>query len=191
MCKLRESFCNYSYSLFVFSIRAVWLVIYVKSIILIKSSSLEKNNDMQKYMIFTLLVVLCPAISYAQTGEDQKIMEVLNKQVECWNKGDLECFMTTYWRSDSLKFAGSRGVTYGWQNTLDNYRKAYPDQKTMGKLRFEILSMEAMGEDRYFVKGKFFLTREIGDASGSFSLIWKKVKGNWVIISDHTTSAEN
>ena len=142
---------------------------------------------MQRLIIFTLIVVW-PAWIQAQTGEQKKIMKVLNKQVECWNKGDLGCFMTTYWQSDSLKFMGSRGITYGWENTLDNYKKAYPDRKTMGNLKFDILSMDAMGDDYYFMIGKYYLTREIGDASGLFSLIWKKINGRWLIIADHTSA---
>ena len=144
---------------------------------------------MQKSILISLMALL-PVVSLAQNREGEKIMKVLNKQVECWNKGNLECFMATYWRSDSLKFMGSRGITYGWQNTLDNYRKAYPNLEAMGKLKFDILSLDAMGKDYYFMIGKFYLTREIGDASGLFSLIWKKVEGDWVIIADHT-SADN
>ena len=34
---------------------------------------------------------------------------------------------------------------------------------------------------------KFYLKREIGDASGFFTLVFKKVKGKWYIISDHTS----
>lgn len=142
---------------------------------------------MQKYVMILVLAALCPAMAMAQKKADKTIMKALDKQVKCWNEGDLDCFMTTYWQSDSLKFMGSRGITYGWQNTLENYRKAYPDKKAMGELKFDILSMERMGR-HYFVVGKFYLTREIGDVGGFFSLVWKKVKGNWVIIADHTSA---
>ena len=146
---------------------------------------------MQKVTMIILAFTLLPVVAAAQKGEGEKIMKVMNKQVECWNKGDLECFMTTYWRSDSLKFIGGRGVTYGWQNTLDNYRKRYPDQKARGKLAFDIVSLNKMGEDHYFMVGKYYLTREIGDAKGLFSLIWKKIEGDWLIIADHSSADDS
>ncbi len=145
---------------------------------------------MQKYLVCSLLIGLLPLWTVAQTSDKQKIMAALDQQVTCWNKGDLECFMATYWKSDSLKFMGSRGVTYGWQNTLDNYKKAYPDQESRGQLKFDILNLDPVGEDHYFVIGRFYLTREIGDVKGLFSLIWKKTEDGWVIIADHS-SVEN
>jgi hypothetical protein len=63
--------------------------------------------------------------------------------------------MQGYWQSDSLKFIGSGGITYGWQNTLDRYRKRYPDQAARGTLRFEILSVDVTSKDAAFVIGRF------------------------------------
>ena len=146
---------------------------------------------MQKVTMIILAFTLFPVVAAAQKGEGEKIMKAMNKQVNCWNKGDLECFMTPYWRSDSLKFIGGRGVTYGWQNTLDNYRKRYPDQKARGKLEFDILSLDKMGEEHYFMVGKYYLTREIGDAKGLFSLVWKKIEGDWLIIADHSSADDS
>ena len=31
--------------------------------------------------------------------------------------------MEGYWKSESLKFYGANGVTYGWDNTLERYQK--------------------------------------------------------------------
>ena len=145
---------------------------------------------MQKYLMIILLIVLLPGLAIAQNSDKQKIMTSLDQQVKCWNKGDLECFMGTYWKSDSLKFMGGSGITYGWQNIMDNYKKKYPDQTHRGQLTFDIISMEPVGQDHYFVIGKYYLSREIEDARGLFSLIWRKMKGDWVIIADHS-SAEN
>jgi hypothetical protein len=75
---------------------------------------------------------------------------------QAWNTGNLDQFMQGYWQSDSLKFIGSGGITYGWQNTLDRYRKRYPDQAARGTLRFEILNVDITGKDAAFVIGRFF-----------------------------------
>ena len=95
--------------------------------------------------------------------------------------------MDGYWKSESLKFIGSAGVTYGWQNTLESYKNRYPDVQAMGKLDFDIIELTPLAANIYMLVGKFHLTREIGDLEGYFSLIWKKIDGDWVIISDHTS----
>ena len=115
------------------------------------------------------------------------ISEVMNKQEAAWNSGDLDAFMVGYWESDSLTFIGKSGVNKGWQTTLDNYKKSYPDTASMGKLTFTNLEINKLGEDHAFVIGKWHLKRSIGDVGGHYSLIWRKIQDKWVIISDHSS----
>ena len=123
----------------------------------------------------------------AQSKDEQIIHTLLEEQRQAWNTGDLEHFMGTYWQSDSLMFIGKSGVTYGWQNTLNNYKKSYPDTATMGKLQFDILEVKRLSVMYFFVVGKWHLTRSIGDVGGHFTLLFKKVKNKWVIVADHSS----
>jgi len=116
-----------------------------------------------------------------------EIHALLNKQVACWNKADINCFMKGYWESDSLMFIGSGGITYGYKNTEERYKKNYPDKEAMGELSFEILETKKITTDCYLVVGKFHLKREnIGDLEGIFTLTFRKILGNWLIVADHT-----
>lgn len=108
-------------------------------------------------------------------------------QETAWNQGDLEGFMDGYWRSDSLRFIGSKGLTYGWQSTLNNYKKSYPNPEAMGKLKFTILAVEKLSKHAAFVIGKWHLSRKAGDLSGQYTLLWRKIKGKWVIVADHSS----
>ena len=45
------------------------------------------------------------------------------KQQQSWNEGNIEKFMSSYWKSDSLMFIGKNGIQYGWKKTLDSYKK--------------------------------------------------------------------
>lgn len=125
--------------------------------------------------------------AHAQSKDEQAIRKALAIQNEAWNRGDLETFMSTYLSSDSLMFIGKSGVTYGWKNTLDNYKKGYPDTATMGKLRFDLLEFKRLSPEYYFVVGKWFLTRSIGNVGGHFTLLFRKIKGKWYIIADHSS----
>ncbi len=143
--------------------------------------------------IQSLLVILsflsAATTSLAQSASDRKeILTVLQGQTEAWNEGNLEKFMEGYWAHDSLKFVGKNGITYGWQNTLNNYKKHYPDPETRGQLRFEILNVDFLSKESAFVIGKFYLERPIkGNASGHYTLLWKKIRGHWKIVVDHSS----
>ncbi|GAB4251729.1 MAG: hypothetical protein Kow0079_05930 [Vicingaceae bacterium] len=77
----------------------------------------------------------------------------MHQQEVAWNNGNIEGFMKGYWESDSLKFVGKNGIKYGWQNTLENYKKSYPDKATMGILKFDVIQLEVYGKSA-FVLGK-------------------------------------
>jgi len=118
----------------------------------------------------------------------EAVKSLLYEQTKDWNKGDIDTFMEGYWKSDKLQFIGSRGVTYGWQQTLENYQKGYPDRATMGQLSFDLIDVTQQSRNVVTVTGKFHLKRdEMDDAEGHFLLIIKKIKGKWLIIADHTS----
>ena len=124
---------------------------------------------------------------YAQTPDDILIKNILAEQALAWNAGNIDKFMDSYWRSDSLMFIGKNGPTYGWENTLKNYKKGYPDTTAMGKLNFELISVKRLSGLYYSVVGKWHLKRSIGDVGGAFTLLFKKIKKKWVIVQDHSS----
>jgi ketosteroid isomerase-like protein len=115
---------------------------------------------------------------------ETSIRLVMQAQEIAWNKHDLEGFMQGYWKSDSLKFYGSRGLTKGWEQTLANYKKGYPTTAESGTLKFVINDISKIEGDNYWVMGEYHLTREAGDANGVFIIIFKKINGNWKIVAD-------
>lgn len=138
-------------------------------------------------LILSVIVVFSVVIVSAQSKDETIIRSTLETQRLAWNEGNVEKFMEAYWKSDSLMFIGKSGVTYGWQNTMDNYKKGYPDTAAMGKLAFDILHVKRLSVMYFSVVGKWHLTRSIGDVGGHFTLIFKKVKNKWVIVSDHSS----
>ena len=142
------------------------------------------------FVTLTALILTLPSAAQPKFPEKEKkeITALLNKQVEAWNEGNIEKFMETYWHSDKLVFVGSHGPTYGWQATLDNYKKGYPDKKTMGHLEFKILDISKIDKNTVFVIGKFDVTREAGELKGTFTLVVQKKQGKWVIISDYSSA---
>ena len=124
---------------------------------------------------------------FCQSKDETEVRNVLAKQNAAWNRGDVDAFMIGYWENDSLMFIGKSGVTYGYKNTLANYKKNYPDTAAMGKLTFTLIQLKQLSPEYFHVTGKYYLTRTIGDASGHFTLMFRKINGKWVIISDHSS----
>ncbi len=123
----------------------------------------------------------------AQNKDEQAIRNILARQASDWNKGDIEGYMKGYWENDSLLFVGKNGPRYGYRNTLQSYQKSYPGSAAMGKLGFEILKILPLSSDCYFVFGKWMLQRSIGNLSGFYTLIFRKIDKQWVIVADHSS----
>lgn len=146
-----------------------------------------RKTPMRKIITILLFSLSFTLASQAQSADEKAIRGTLNEQIGHWNAGDIDHFMVGYWENDSLMFVGSKGVTYGYANTMANYHKNYPDKDHMGILSFDILHVNRLSPEYYFVVGKFHLKRTVGDASGHFTLVFRKIKGQWKIISDHSS----
>ena len=146
---------------------------------------------------FRIILLICLATystaTMAQEGSKdfEQIKKILFQQQEDWNKGDIDAFMKAYWNSDELQFGGANGITRGWQKTLDNYKRGYPDQASMGKLTFVIKDMTRHSKTVVSLTGSWELERENAIPGGHFLLIWRKIKGEWKIVADHTSQKAN
>ena len=140
-----------------------------------------------KKICFAFLLLLGGTVFAQSASDEAAIRQLLARQSADWNRGDIDNFMKGYWENDSLMFIGKSGVTYGWTNTLNNYKKGYPDTASMGKLTFTLLHVKPISKDHYYVTGKWFLKRSIGDVGGHFTLLFRKIKKTWVIVADHSS----
>lgn len=157
---------------------------------------LRKNLINSALGMFLLLLLVATAASArnqktsAEPPAVREIRRVLGRQVEAWNRRDLEGFMQGYWHSPDLTFYSGGTVVSGWESTLDRYRKRYQSEgNEMGKLDFSDLKIELLGPTTAFVRGRFHLKMTSGEPSGIFTLTFRRFAGGWKIIHDHTSTA--
>jgi len=131
------------------------------------------------------MLICAAATVYAQDRD--AVLKVLHTQEEAWNRGDIDAFMQGYWHSDSLVFVGKTAPVYGWQQTLDRYKRGYPDKAAMGQLTFTIIKVDVLDANNAFVLGGWHLKREKDEPGGYFTLWFRKINGAWVIVCDHTS----
>jgi Ketosteroid isomerase homolog len=138
-------------------------------------------------IVSLLLACMLVTMAFAQSADEKAIRKVLYEQTLAWNKGDLKAFMKGYWKSDSLMFIGRNGVTYGWNYTLKNYQENYPTTEDMGTLLFNLIKVQRLSPEYYFVVGEWKLKRRTGDIGGHYNLLFRKIKGQWLIVADHSS----
>lgn len=146
---------------------------------------LKRFIFMKKNLFIFCLILFC-SHSFSQ-NDSAAIVRVMNEQIKAWNDGNIDAFMQTYWKNDSLLFV-SNPPTYGWQITLEHYKKNYPDTATMGKLSFNLIQLRPLSPEYYFVIGEWHLKRtSFKDIGGYFTLLFRKINGEWKIVIDHTS----
>ena len=148
--------------------------------------TIKKLN--MKALFACLFLIFGYSLTAQEDADFAQIRAALMQQEADWNKGDIPAFMEVYWKSDQLQFIGAAGVTKGWQQTLDGYKRRYPDRDAMGQLTFGIVSMEKLSKKSVFLVGTWDLKRKNDAPGGHFILIWKKINGKWVITADHTSA---
>ena len=143
---------------------------------------------MVRYLLFFLIISITSIYSQnIKEADSLKILNVLETQRIAWNNFDIDEFMQGYLKSDKLVFSGSSGPIYGWDFVKDRYLNTYSPNELMGYLDFEINDLFLITKKVAILLGKFNIKRDNENLSGYFTLVFKKIKGNWYIVSDHTS----
>jgi len=141
------------------------------------------------------LVLVAVAIPSAWAAErdansNKGVTAVLDMQVDAWNRGDLETFMTGYLKSPNMSFTSGGEEFWGYDTLQQRYAKSYgTNRDTMGKLKFSDLKVVDVGKDGALCVGHWHLERKDKPlAEGIFSLVFVRESTGWKIIHDHTTA---
>lgn len=97
------------------------------------------------------------------------VNNVLDKQLQGWNNGNIDQFMEGYIKDSSVRFITNKRVKTSWQEITDSYKKGYPNKEAMGKLSFH--------RDE---------VRWINQSAGISQVI-----GRWEVIQKHQVSENN
>jgi hypothetical protein len=68
-------------------------------------------------------------LTFPVADETAAVRAVLDAQVACWNKGDLDGFLNTYWNSEELTFYSGNTITKGWKPVAERYRTRPTERK--------------------------------------------------------------
>jgi ketosteroid isomerase-like protein len=142
---------------------------------------------MKQIMLWSLALMLSFTASAQGAPDEAAICSLLSRQVTEWNRGNIAGYLVGYWENDSLVFIGKNGPTYGYSATLERYKKAYPDAARMGQLTSAVLRVRLLSPEWAYVTGRWQLARKVGDIAGYYTLLLRKMNGEWVIVEDHSS----
>jgi len=146
-----------------------------------------------KLLSFFLLIFFFLTCNYQPKPDykfiEQQILNELKKSVKAWNDGNIVEYMQSYQKTDSVRFAGNGTVSFGWQTVLERYKKGYPDRSAMGFLEFSELDVRILSKNYALVFGRWKLTKNEGNPSGLFTLLFERRGDTWRIVHDHSSSA--
>ena len=149
------------------------------------------GREMSKIINIVLIALLVFCNRPQSLNEEDiktEVNNVLQTCVEGWNEGNIDKYMSVYLESDSLRFAGNNSYKFGWQTVTDGYKQRYNTPAKMGKLIFSEIKITIISKEAALVFGRYTLKRETDEPTGLFTLLFKKLDGEWKIVSDHTSS---
>lgn len=145
-----------------------------------------KNKNFASWIL--LLAVICVSTLPVSAKPDAStdVKTALAAQVAAWNAGDLEKAMDFYWNSPEMLWISRSGIDKGYTPVFESYKKDFADKSKMGIYSFEPLHIEKLSKTAvyYVFRWKIELNgkRKMGGVS---SQVWKKIKGRWLIVSEH------
>ena len=116
---------------------------------------------------------------------------VIDAQRDAWNAGDLDAFMAGYHHDPEIVFTSSGKIRRGWQAARDSYQRRYVDgDAAMGTLDFTDVEITGLGPNAALAMGHFVLTETPQASDGVFSLVFTRREGEWGILHDHSSAAD-
>ncbi len=136
------------------------------------------------------LAAFLAGIGRADDDEATAIRRLLDRQVEDWNRKDLDGFLEGYWHAPGVVFQSGAERFDGFEALRTRYRKSYQAEgREMGRLAFTGLEVVVLGPDAALARGRFQLSMSDGKRpTGLFTLILRKRPEGWRIVHDHTSS---
>ena len=135
------------------------------------------------------LLILAISGSALSQHNEKAIERLLLEQVAAWNAGDIDGYMRGYWNSDSTVFLSGGTLTRGYKGVLARYKKSYDSREKMGRLEFVELQVRMVSANTAVATGMWRLYRSKDQPWGRFTLLVEKKPEGWLIVHDHTSSA--
>ena len=145
-----------------------------------------------RFAVITALLLCLSSGMRAQHADptaSSKILAVMQKSADDWNRGDLQAFASSYKNSPDILLIG-KTIDRGYDSMLQTYRTYYGTKEKMGVLTYSELEVQPLDDKFATATGRFHLERTAaggGNADGFYLLVFEKTPQGWKIIRDDST----
>lgn len=127
--------------------------------------------------------------SIDMTDDHQRIRALFESGCAAWNRGDIDGYLAGYWHSDKVRWVSEGTVRYGFEVIAAAYKARFDSSDNMGKLEVANLEIQLLGESDALVFGAWKQATPTARHHGVFTVHVKKIDGEWLIVSDHSSTS--
>jgi uncharacterized protein (TIGR02246 family) len=118
------------------------------------------------------------------------IRKVFEAGCAAWNRGDLDGYLASYWDSDKTIWISGGAITRGTDAIFAAYKARFSRPQQMGELTLAELEIDVLTTEDAVAFGRWMLVGEDKTAEGFFTVQLRKIEGNWLFVSDHSSTRE-
>jgi hypothetical protein len=121
--------------------------------------------------------------------ERAKARELLNSQMESWNRGDLEGALRTYCPAETATWVNSAGISHGFEAFARSMRSEFGGGTAqMGKLSLELINVRLFGDGSNLMVVRWAITKGATRAMGGISSqLWADCDGKMRVVFEHSS----
>src|SRR5688572_550040 len=123
------------------------------------------------------------------TDDHQRIRAVFESGCAAWNRGDIDGYLAAYWNSDKVRWVSEGTVRYGFEAIAAGFKARFDSSDNMGRLEVTNLDIQLFGENDALVFGSWTQTTPTARHHGVFTVHVKEIDGEWLIVSDHSSTS--
>jgi len=123
------------------------------------------------------------------TDDHQRIRALFESACAAWNRGDIDGYLTDYWHSDKVRWVSEGTVRYGFEAIAAAFKARFDSPVNMGRLEVADLQIQLLGESDALVFGAWTQTTPMARRHGVFTVHMKKIDGEWLVVSDHSSTS--
>ena len=110
------------------------------------------------------------------------------EETQAWNRGDLDTYLAGYWDSQETRWISRGTIIRGIDAIRATYKSFYDSPEKMGKFELKDLEIDLLTESDALVLGTWLHTIGLVVRNGVFTVHMKKIGGEWVVVTDHTSA---
>ena len=123
------------------------------------------------------------------TDDHQRIRAVFESGCAAWNRGDIDGYLAAYWNSDKVRWISDGTVLYGFEAIATVCKARFDSPDNMGSLEVANLEIQLLGKNDALVFGFWIQTTPAARRHGVFTDHVTKMDGEWLIVSDHSSTS--